>query len=283
MAYVPTGSAQYLEKYGDKTIVCNPFILSRLGFDQNRCFIKIEEYIIPTVPFQLGFKRSLFMASLSSKELSFFQHYTNSIGGLSLALSPPRQDPVKFFIRCNLTTIGQMKGRENTGLFVVDFKTIPDELAIILGSYLENLGRGDALYEEHGEIPIRITSETAKIMGFTMTAVITSPEPANRHVQIICLNTKLVEHLEPAGSAEWAVGSDISYQLFFNRFKITITGTVKESKTLPQGVVQTTAHINLSHELVGIVDDYWFNVKMNPIRMAPLQSKNQKPNKAQHD
>ena len=129
MANTLSGAAQYLTRFGDQTIVGNQYALSKLGLDRAHCSLKIEEYLILCVPYQLGFKRTILMASLSTQELTFFQRYVNSIVGFSIALNPnKRPEPVKFFLRCTLNTVGQMKGRENVGLFVVDYKTSPDEM-----------------------------------------------------------------------------------------------------------------------------------------------------------
>ncbi|MDR0718984.1 MAG: hypothetical protein LBF78_05055, partial [Treponema sp.] len=100
-----------MARFSEQSIACSQYALGKLGVDRAHCFLKIEEYVIICVPFQLGFKRSVFLTSLSKQELTFFQRYVNSVVGLSIAFNlHARSGPIKFFIRCTLATVGQMKG-----------------------------------------------------------------------------------------------------------------------------------------------------------------------------
>jgi len=262
-----TGIAQYLTKFGEKTIAGTQYSLKKLGVDRANCSLKIEEYVILCVPFQLGFKRSIFLASLSKQELAFFQKYVNTTVGLSIALNPNnRPEPVKFFVRCTLNTLGQMKGRENVGLLVVDYKTTPDEMVRMLGNFLETQERIRTQYEDYGKTSIKMTSETAKLMGFNMYASITEAKAEPRRIQLFSLNSKSLEHMEAAGSPLRQSGTVVTYQLFFKKYRINVTGTISGSQTLPQGLVRTMANLELCPELVEILDDYWYNSRT----IAPL-------------
>jgi hypothetical protein len=237
--------------------------------DRAHCFLKIEEYVILCVPFQLGFKRSIFLASLSKQELAFFQRYVNGIIGLSIALNPEaRPEPVKFFIRCSLATIGQMKGRENVGLFVVDYKTTPDEMIAMLGGFLETQDRIRTQYEDYSKRAVKITPEAAKIMGYNMYATIIEPDKEARRIQVFSLSSKTVEHLEAARAPARAPGTAVAYQFFFKKFRVSAAGTVTESTVLPQGIVRTTASLGFSPELVEILDDYWYNSHSSPVLIS---------------
>jgi hypothetical protein len=224
--------------------------------------------VILCVPFQLGFKRSIFLASLSAQELAFFQKYVNGGVGLSIALNPDaRPESMKFFIRCTLITIGQMKGRENVGLFVLDFKSSPDEMINILGRYMDSQDRIKMQYEDYGKKPIRITPEIAKAMGYNMYATIMEPGKEARRIQVFSLSSKTVEHMEAPGAPLRPQGTAAAYQFYFKKFRVAAAGVVSASETLPQGIIRTTADLAFSPELVEIIDDYWYN-----LRAAPPQS-----------
>jgi hypothetical protein len=264
MANAPTGPAQYLARFSEQSIACSQYALNKLGVDRSHCFLKIEEYVILCVPFQLGFKRAIFLASLSKQELTFFQRYINGIVGLSIALNPDgRADPVKFFIRCNLSTIGQMKGRENVGLFVVDFKTSPDEMVVMLGDFMETQDRIKMQYEDYSKTSIKMTPEAAKLMGYNMYATIMEPNVEARRIQIFNLSSKIVEHMEAAGAPIRAPGSPVAYQFFFKKYRVSAAGTIANSAALPQGIIRTTSSLAFSPELVEIIDDYWYNIHSN--------------------
>jgi hypothetical protein len=161
-----------------------------------------------------------------------------------------------------------MKGRENVGLFVVDFKTTPDDLVVLLGNFLENQDRIKAQFEDYGKAIIRMTPEVAKILGYNMYATITEPDKETRRIQVFTLSTKTIEHLEAAGAAERKPGTPVAYQLFFKKYRISAAGTVESAAKLPQGIVRTTAKLAFSPELVEIIDDYWYQSRVNPALKA---------------
>jgi len=289
MANAPTGIAQYLARFGEQTIVGSQYTLKKLGVDRSTCSLKIEEYIILCVPFQLGFKRSILLASLSKQEMAFFQKYANTKVGLSLSLNPNnRPQPVKFFLRCTLSTLGQMKGRENVGLFVVDYITTPDEMVSILGHYLENQERIRTQYEDYGKTPVRMIPAAAKLMGFNLYATITEANaepaaeaggaassmpgspPVPRRIQVFHLSSKFLEHMEAIGAPLRKPGTAVTYQLFFKKYRINVAGNITGAEVLPQNIVRTTANLEYSPELVEVLDDYWYNYKATLSLKAPF-------------
>ena len=271
MGSTPTGIAQYLARFGEQTIVGSQYALKKLGVDRAACSLKIEEYVILCIPFQMGFKRSIFLASLSKQELAFFQKYANTKVGLSLSLNPNNRPlPLKFFLRCSLSTLGQMKGRENVGLFVLDYINTPDELVNILGHYLENQDRLKAQYEDYGKTSIRMTPAAAKIMGFNMYATITEANVEPRRIQVFNLSSKSLEHMEALGAPLRKQDTSVTYQLFFQKYRVNVAGIVTSSEVLPQNIVRTTANLEYCPELVEILDDYWYNYQSSLSLKAPF-------------
>ena len=262
MANVSTGIAQYWARFGEKTIAGSQYALKKLGVERANCSLKIEEYIILCVPFQLGLKRSIFLASLSKQELVFFQKYVNTSVGLSISLNPNnRSTPAKFFIRSTLNTLGQMKGHENVGLFVVEYKITPDDLVTMLGNFLEDQERLKMQFEDYGKKSIRMTPEAAKLMGYNLFATIAEANAESRRIQVFTMNSKTLEHVEAAGAPLRQNGTVVSYQLFFKKYRINVQATISSAETMPQGIVRTTANLEFSPELVEIIDEYWYNYR----------------------
>ncbi|WP_010255633.1 PilZN3 domain-containing protein [Treponema primitia] len=268
MASAATGTANnFLEKYGDRTITCTPYALSKLGVEKNKCFFKIEEYSILCIPFQFGFKRSLFLATITPRELIFFQKYVNTIIGLSISFVPPNRSPAKFLLRCTLNSLGQMKGRENVGLFVADFKTNPEELIILLGGFLETQDRLQVQYEEYGSMLIKMTSPVAKQLGYNLESVISEPGKETRKIQILSLTSKTIEHMEAEGTPVRLPGTPVAYEIILKKARLLLSGTVAAADVLPQGLVRTVSNLSYSPELVEIIDDYWYTIR-NPVKIA---------------
>jgi hypothetical protein len=234
----------------------------KLGVDRIHCHLKIDRYHILCIPFQLGFKRSLFIVSLSRQELIFFRRYINRTGRLSIGFSPDRRRaPIQFFIRCKLVTLGLLKGREDLGIFVLDYKNIPDDLVRLLGNYIDSQARLRDQYENYGNSIIRMTSTAAKVLGYNMYTTIMESHTQAKRVQLFNLSTKTIDHLETAVSTERPPGTSVIYQMFFKKYRISVSGTVSIAGRLSKGIVKTAAKLAFCPELVEIIDNYWYTIR----------------------
>lgn len=264
-----SGSMHYLQRYGDLQIPCTPYTLKKLGFEQGLCLLKVDDYNLMIAPLQLGFKRSVFMGSLSIQEITFFQKYTNSIAGLSLGFSvPTRKEPLLFFIRCTILSLNLMKGRDNVALFTLDYKNSPDEYIGILGSYLEGQEQLKQLYESYGKEEIRLTPEVARTMGYNLYATIKDSSGKEGRIQIFSLNSKTIVHLEGPHVQERTAGNKVVFQLYFKKYKCTISGTIQESSRLPSGILRTRSTIDFSPPLIEILDDYYFTIRARSLNQS---------------
>lgn len=250
--------SQILARFAEKTVACSQYALAKLGVDRSRCLLKVSDYAVLCAPYQLGFRRAVLLASLSRQELMFFQRFKNNLAGLSMEFSVPGlKEPMKLFVRSILAEIGQMRGREDVGLLIVDFKSTPEDLVSILGAYLEAQERLSAQYEDYGKTAVRITPDAAKRLGYNQFAV-AADESGSRRVQLFSLSSKSVEFLEPASAAERPAGSKPTLQLYFRKYRVALPVSVEETGRMPSGIVKTKASVGFSPELVEILDDYWF-------------------------
>jgi len=253
-----SSASQYLIRFPEKIVACSQYALARLGVDRSRCLLKVDDFVLLCAPLQLGFRKAILMAALSAQELVHFQRYRNGIAGLSMEFAlPNRTEPLKLFVRSTIAEIGQMKGRENVGLFIVDYKSTPDDLAVILGSYLEDQEKLGTQYEDYGQTLVKMTPEIAKVMGYNQYAVAADPS-GNGRIQLFALSTKSIEYLEAASARERVPGAQLAYQLFFRKYRMTVQGVVLGTSRLPSGILKTRAALSFSPELVEIMDDYWF-------------------------
>lgn len=273
MAKIDPTLTNFLDKYAETQLACTPYALSRMGVDRTRTVLKIEDYMILCAPMQLSFNKIILLASLSRDELVFFQRFKGALAALSMEFNlPSRRDPLKLFIRVGIDGFAQMKGRENAGMVVLTLKNTPEDLVLIMGSYLEHMERLTAQYEASQQSIANITPETSKLMGYNQYAVL-SDSTGSRRIKVFRLSVKEMEHLEGPAAPVLEAGSSVQYQLFFQRYRMTINGTVREANRLPTGMLRTKADLSFSPELVEILDDYWFQERTRQ-RKAQLQAQN---------
>ena len=260
MTNIQTRPAQYFMRFGEDGIPCNQYALSKLGIGKANCSLKIGDHYIAAMPFQMGFKRSFFLAPINKGELEFYQRHINSIISLSIVFAQNSQrKPLSFFIRCNLISLRPMQGREDVGIFMVDYRHTPDDLAVVLGEYLENQERIRNLHNDYSNSFIKLNPETSKKLGYNNYAtIIDSAEPEKR-IQAYRISTKTMEHLESDDAPLRAPGQQVVYQLYFNNYMVSITGTVASSEKMPQGFVKTVSTLSFCPELIEIIGNYWSN------------------------
>ncbi len=253
-----TRTGQFLSRFADKTVACSQYALSKLGVDRSRCVLKVADYAVLCAPYQLSFRRAVLLASLSKQELVFFQRFKNGIAGLSMEFAVPgMKSPLKLFVRSTLVEVGQMRGRDDVGLLIVDFKSTPEDFVTILGGYLEAQERLAAQYEDYGKTSVSMTPEAAKRLGYNLFAE-AADSGGGRRVQLFSLNSKSVEFLEAASAAERSAGTKVALQLYFRKYRVSVQAAVESATRLPSGILKTKAGIGFSPELVEILDDYWF-------------------------
>lgn len=249
---------QILARFSEKTIACTQYALTKLGVDRSHCQLKVGDYIVLCAPYQFGFKRAVLLASLSKQELVFFQRFKNGIAGLSMEFNlPGLKEPLKLFVRSALAEVGQMRGRDDVGLLVVDFKSTPDDLVEILGSFLVEQERLITQYEDYGKTVVQLTPEAAKRLGYNQFGVV-SDQAGSRRIQLYGLSSKHIEFLEAASATERDPGTAVTAQLYFRKYRVSLQATIESAVRLPTGIVRTKASIGFSPELVEILDDYWF-------------------------
>jgi hypothetical protein len=101
-------------------------------------------------------------------------------------------------------------------------------------------------------------------MGYNMFATVADGTPDGRRIQMVNLHSKMMEHLEAAGAPVRTAGTPINYQLFFKKYRVSVSGVVETAVQLPQGIVRTVSKMSFSPELVEILDDYWLNLHSVP-------------------
>jgi hypothetical protein len=196
--------------------------------------------------------------------MTFFSKYLAGNVGLSIGFASMKsksQQSVNFFIRCVMSGLSPFKGKENIGIFELDYKTTPDDLVKMLGNFLDFQSRIKGLYNEYGKTPVKMTVDAAKTMGYNMFATLTEPTGEAKRIQVFLLSSKSLEHLEAAGGRSKAPGSQVNYQLYFKKYRVMVTGVVQGCTQLSNGLIRTISTLPYSPDIVEMLDDYWSAVK----------------------
>ena len=246
----------YEERFRDQSVGFGPHSLWSTGILPSQTILRVETYNLVCVPYQFSMQRAILLASFSAEEVAFFQRFKGSLAGLSLTVQRPDEvKPAKVFCRCQLETIGIMKGRDRIGLLALSWKPIPPDLAKVLGDHLLNLERLKADFRDFKDKPLPVNPDIAKKIGFNNYALLGSGA-GQQKLALFSIAMNRLEFLLPLRSEDLAVGTDAVFTLFFQRYRFTVKGKVDRTQRLQTGVQKASAAIEFSPELVQLLSEY---------------------------
>ncbi|OQY31796.1 MAG: hypothetical protein B6241_13075 [Spirochaetaceae bacterium 4572_59] len=120
------------QKYMERTITLNPFLMQELGIIRNKCMIQTDDYKLSCVPYILSLRNCKVLLILSPREQTII---TGGVSNLMLHLEfqlPDYKNAVPMFIRIQLRDFKQLNTNSNQCLLTADFLNIPVEYKGIL-------------------------------------------------------------------------------------------------------------------------------------------------------
>lgn len=248
----------YEEQYKDMVVSFSPFVLHSTGIIQTQTSLKVDTYTLACVPYQLSMSKAILIGAFSKDEIVFFQRFKGALAGLTLTVQGGTSKiPDKIFCRCQISTVGMMKGRDRVGLIVCDFKPIPPALASLLGDHLLGLDRLRIQREDLRDKAVNVTPESSRRLGFNNYAVLTCGSEQYK-LALFSIAVNRIDFLMPLRSPDIPVDSAVSFSLFFKKYRFGIAGKIASTMRLPTGIQKLSAAIEFSPELCDILTDYFF-------------------------
>jgi hypothetical protein len=252
----------YAEQYKDAVVSFSPFVLHSTGIIQSQTSLKVDTYTLACVPYQLTMSKAILIGSFTKDEIVFFQRFVGALAALTLTVQrPTAKEPEKVFCRCQISTVGLMKGRDRVGLIVCDFKPIPPALAELLGEHLLGLDRLKVQWEDFKDKVVPVNPESSRHLGYNNYAVMASGTEQYK-LALFSLAVNRLEFLMPLRSPDFAPGTQVSFTLYFQKFRFSVQGRIEVSSRLPTGVQRIRASLGFSPELCDLVSDYLFASRM---------------------
>jgi hypothetical protein len=248
----------YQEQYKDVVISFSPFVLHSTGIIQSLTSLKVDTYTLACVPYQIAMSRVVLIGSFTKDEIVFFQRFKGALAGLTLSIQRATvKEPEKVFCRCQITAVGQMKGRDRVGLVVCDFKPIPPAIASLLGDHLLNLERLQLQWRDLRGKAVPINPSNSQKLGYNNYAVM-SVGAQQYKLALFTLAVDRLEFLMPMHTPEIPVGTKAAITLYFQKFRFSVEAQIATCLRLPTGVQRLSASLAFSPELCDLMSDYLF-------------------------
>jgi hypothetical protein len=140
------------QEHQDVTLRMDPFLFRRLGIVRNAVHLKIADYYLNCVPFDLSLKQCRAISVLGSREIETFSAYVGSMHNLNMTLEHPGfSKPISFFIRVRLRSFVQHNPDSNVCIISMDNVTVPNDFTEIFVGVADELAFCRALYDDDGK------------------------------------------------------------------------------------------------------------------------------------
>lgn len=248
----------YEEQYKDAVVSFSPFVLNSTGIIQSQTSLKVDTYMLACVPYQLSMAKAILIGAFTKDEIVFFQRFKGALAGLTLTVQGgTSKEPAKIFCRCQISAVGLMKGRDGVGLIACDFKPIPPNLAALLGEHLLHLDRLRTQWGDFRDKVVQVNPDSSRKLGYNNYAVMTYG-PDQYKLALFSISVNSLDFLMPMRSPDLPEGAEVSFSLFFQKFRFSVAGKVVSATRLPTGVQKLVASINFSPEICDLLSDYFF-------------------------
>jgi len=247
----------YEEQYKDAVVSFSPFVLASTGIVQSQTSLKVDTYTLACVPYQISMTKVILIGAFSKDEIIFFQRFKGALAGLGISIQRPgAKEAEKIFCRCQISTIGLMKGRDMVGLIVCDFKPIPPALAQLLGEHLLGLERLHIQYADFKDKILQVNPETSRKLGYNNYAVMFAGKELFK-LALYSLSVNRLNFLMPLHSPDLSPGTAVSFNLYFQKYRFTVAGKIDSSERMQSGVQRLSASIDFSPELCDLITEYF--------------------------
>jgi hypothetical protein len=255
-------SQAILRKYKGTTIKVDSFFLKRTSFVSNQTLLKLGEYNLLCVPAYLGFEQAQFLVVLTPSEVSLFTKFISVTNTLVITFEEHEsKDIARFHIRVNLIAITPLE-RKNVCMLTVQYKSIPSELVVVLGNYLDEMEARKTAFESLANDWIEIDGENSDVLGYNHYAELLHGDDRVK-VRLVALHSKQARLVLPHALPEWEGRRPTGLRLYFKTGQFTLDGVLEPESLFSMG---------FSNELLNILEDFRFRQTVMHKKKTPQGS-----------
>jgi len=141
-------------EYGDRKLRITPGVIAQLGLVKRGTHLKIDEFFISAIPFDLSLTGASLLAFLSENEIGFFKGMEGRPHRLNLVFKiPSASKPANFFVLSDIVALRKPNPDSPYAFIDLNFREPPFVLKEILVEYFVAADEGEAFFGEE-EDPI---------------------------------------------------------------------------------------------------------------------------------
>lgn len=149
--------------YNSSVLKLDNYIINQIGLVKNKCFLKLDEYQIYCVPFELSYDEIKLISILNRNEVDFFSKYINTLQSISLTfVNTPIGKEIPIFMRINITSFELKDEVKKQCYITAKIKRPSDDYKELLAIQFDKIENAKKLYEDEVKSKIKITFDTIR-------------------------------------------------------------------------------------------------------------------------
>lgn len=250
--------------YNDQVLKLDNYIINKMGLVKNRSIIKIDDYQIYCVPYEVSYDKIEALAFLSRDEVVFFSRYINTMQSVSFTfVNTSFGKEVPIFLRINITTF-ELRDEKNRQCHIgITIKRPSDDYKKIIAEQLARIESMRRLYDDEKKSSVVIGFDAIKNTKLDYEVIYKFD---NRNVfrgKIIEASLKKIKIVGELFQ-EYFSNENIILEFFSRGNNFFIKGKVlgKEPSKEMQGLYTLTIEIPFSYPFIDSLSSYILDVKL---------------------
>lgn len=213
--------------FKDRNIRLTAELFRQLGFVKKNIHLKIEEFMISAVPFDLSLTKASLLGFLSRKEIDFFEKFIKTPQKLALTYTVPYSPkPISFFVHTRIAAY--RKPDPSSPYCFIDLELLNPPLALkelIVGHFTE-LDGSERFFDQAADEPLS-TEMMVEAFGSARLTLLKEGVTAER-LKILRLSPRKLRAFGEFEGPLPALGDAVDFEPFEGDSACLLSGTVTE-------------------------------------------------------
>jgi len=229
---------QNFEKYKTQKIHLDNYTTKKIGIVGNQTVLKINDFHLYCIPFDLGLRSCSVLMILDSKEIDFFKRSFDKVHSVHFVFhNSLYKKPISLFNRCRITNLNVMNAETRHCLVSLEYTIIPQDYKEILISFYKRKEALEYLFKNEQYRGKSVTRQLLKL-GRVDDSIHLRTEKGSEPIKMLIIESSMsVMRIIGEDSSEiYKSDTRVQIELFSRESSFFITGTVysqKESEEIP--------------------------------------------------
>ncbi len=241
------------EEHKDLVLRMDRYLVRRFGLARNSVYLKVGDYYLNCVPFEISLASCRAIAVFERKEIEYFSDYVGGMYNLHLTIEHEGfSKPLSLFLKVRLECFEQHNPESNVCIINMKNITVPNDFLEVFVGVADEYSAVRALYDdEYGSVPVDLKTFRSTL-GSPYFTVRTDADAtiAGKSTRVSSRQIQLFLDLE---EVELAPGARVDIE--FTPLQALVSGTVSEIKESAEttGFAFVTVDLQFSQSYLAIV------------------------------